>query len=63
MNMIGLGLGLVTVGAISDALAPSLGVESIRWAIMSTAFAGFVGAAFYFSAARNVRQDLRTVDK
>lgn len=63
LNIIGLGLGPVTVGAISDALAPSLGVESIRWAIMSTAVAGFVGAAFYFNAARYVRQDLRTVDR
>ena len=63
LNMIGLGLGPVTVGTISDALAPSLGVESIRWAIMSTALAGFVGAAFYLSAARYVRQDLRAGDK
>ena len=62
LNMIGLGLGPVTVGTISDALAPSLGVESIRWAIMSTALAGFVGAAFYLSAARYVRHDLRGWD-
>jgi len=59
LNIIGLGLGPLTVGAISDALAPSMGIDSIRWAIMSTAVAAFVGAAFYFNAARYVRDDLR----
>lgn len=60
LNIIGLGLGPLTVGAVSDALAPSLGVNSIRWAIMSTALAAFVGAGFYFNAARYVRDDLRS---
>jgi hypothetical protein len=59
LNIIGLGLGPLTVGAVSDALAPSMGVDSIRWAIMSTAIAAVVGAAFYFNAARYVREDLR----
>ena len=59
LNIIGLGLGPLTVGAVSDALAPSMGVDSIRWAIMSTAMAAVVGAAFYFNAARYVREDLR----
>lgn len=59
LNIIGLGFGPLTVGAISDALAPSLGVNSIRWAIMSTSLAAFIGAGFYFNAARYVRGDLR----
>ena len=59
LNIIGLGLGPLTVGAISDALAPSTGVDSIRWAIMSTALAAFVGAALYFNAARYLRHDLK----
>jgi len=62
LNIIGLGFGPLTVGAISDALAPSIGVESIRWAIMSTALAAFVGAAFYLNAARYVRRDLQEVE-
>ncbi|MBU2678078.1 MAG: MFS transporter [Gammaproteobacteria bacterium] len=60
LNIIGLGLGPLTVGAISDALAPSFGVDSIRWAILSTALAAFIGAALYFNAARFVRADLRS---
>jgi len=59
LNIIGLGLGPLTVGAISDALAPVVGVESIRWAIMSAAVAAFLSAAFYLNAARYVRRDLR----
>ncbi|MBT8089045.1 MAG: MFS transporter [Gammaproteobacteria bacterium] len=63
LNIIGLGLGPLTVGAVSDALAPSLGVNSIRWAIMSTAIAAFVGAGLYFNAARYVRSDLRSGER
>ncbi len=59
LNMIGLGLGPLTVGAISDALAPTMGVNSIRWAIMTTALAAFLGAGLYFNAARYVRDDLQ----
>ena len=63
LNIIGLGFGPLTVGAISDALAPSMGVDSIRWAIMSTAIAAFIGAALYFNAARYVRADLQVIEK
>ncbi|MBT8092710.1 MAG: MFS transporter, partial [Gammaproteobacteria bacterium] len=58
LNIIGLGLGPLTVGAVSDALAPSLGVESIRWAIMTTSVAAIAGAGLYAVAARFVRDDL-----
>lgn len=58
LNIIGLGLGPLTVGAVSDALAPSLGVESIRWAIMTTSIAAIAGGGLYLLAARYVRDDL-----
>ncbi|MDJ0700903.1 MAG: MFS transporter [Woeseiaceae bacterium] len=60
LNIIGLGLGPLAVGAVSDALAPSIGIESIRWAIMVTSIAAAAGAVFYALAARHVREDLRT---
>ena len=60
LNIIGLGLGPLTVGAVSDALEPSLGVESIRWAIMTTAGAAIIGSMFYFRAAMHVEKDLKT---
>jgi MFS family permease len=59
LNIIGLGLGPLAVGAVSDALAPSMGVESIRWAIMITSIAGLTGSALYFLAAKFVREDLQ----
>ncbi len=60
LNIIGLGFGPLTVGTISDALAPTFGVESIRWAIMSTTIAALVGGGFYINAARYVKNDLWT---
>jgi len=58
LNIIGLGLGPLTVGAVSDALAPSIGLESIRWAIMTTSIAALAGGCLYLVAARHVREDL-----
>lgn len=58
LNIIGLGFGPLTVGAVSDALEPSLGTESIRWAMMTTGFAAMVGSALYFLAAAHVKRDL-----
>jgi len=60
LNIIGLGFGPLTVGVISDALAPSIGIESIRWAIMSTTVAALIGSSFYLVAARYVKNDLQT---
>ncbi|TPG12443.1 spinster family MFS transporter [Sphingomonas oligophenolica] len=34
INLIGLGLGPLAIGVISDALRPSLGAESLRWAMV-----------------------------
>jgi MFS family permease len=58
LNMIGLGLGPLTVGTVSDLLAPSLGLESIRWAIMTTSVAAVAGGSLYLVAARHVSEDL-----
>ena len=60
LNIIGLGLGPLAVGTVSDLLAPSLGVESIRWAIMTTSIATTLGGLLYFAALRNVRADLQS---
>ena len=58
LNIIGLGLGPVTVGTVSDLLEPVAGVESIRWAIMTTGFAAMIGGLLYFRAAAHVKEDL-----
>ena len=58
LNIIGLGLGPLTVGTVSDALAPAFGTDSIRWAIMTTSIAAIIGSVLYFKAVAHVRKDL-----
>jgi hypothetical protein len=53
LNLIGLGLGPVTVGAISDLLtAQGAGLEAIRWAMAATATIGLPTAVLYWLGIR-----------
>ncbi len=58
-NLIGLGLGPLAVGALSDVLAVSLGAaEGLRWALVIASSLGvFAGVSFYM-ASRTLREDL-----
>ncbi|MEM9305564.1 MAG: MFS transporter [Pseudomonadota bacterium] len=58
LNLIGLGLGPLTVGLISDALTPSLGVGGLRWALMIVASMGVLATVTYALAARTVEGEL-----
>lgn len=61
INLLGLGLGPWALGALSDALVPRFGGESLRWAIVIVAVVGNVwSAAHYLLAARTLRHDLAT---
>jgi len=55
LNIIGLGLGPLTVGIISDLLMPSTGAESLRWAMLIVSQFALLGAGFYFLAAKHLR--------
>ncbi|MDH3643015.1 MAG: MFS transporter [Gammaproteobacteria bacterium] len=57
-NLIGLGLGPLSVGILSDLYIPSLGDESLRWAMISVLLISIGGVAAYFLAARSVEHDL-----
>lgn len=57
-NLIGLGLGPLAVGIISDLYIPWLGEESLRWAMCTVLLVSFAGVAYYFQAARSVEKDL-----
>ena len=59
LNFIGLGLGPLVVGMLSDFLAPSYGSESLRYALGIVAFVNLVSATFFILAARKLRDDLR----
>lgn len=59
LNLIGMGLGPWVTGIISDVLNPSLGTESLRWALIIMILANVWCAVHYFIAARYLRDDLR----
>jgi predicted MFS family arabinose efflux permease len=59
LNIIGLGLGPFTIGVVSDTLAPSLGNESLRHAMLYILPAVmFWSVCHFFLAARTLREDL-----
>ena len=60
LNLIGMGLGPQFVGLLSDLLAPRLGADSLRWALLGTVVAGALwSTVHYVLAARTLREDLR----
>lgn len=58
LNFIGLGLGPLYVGAMSDLLSTNFGPEALRWALVSTIPFSLVAALFYFKAAQTLELDL-----
>jgi predicted MFS family arabinose efflux permease len=58
LNIIGFGLGPLLVGWASDLLRPSLGDDSIRWAMLSTAGTWLVAAWCFWMASRRLLADL-----
>jgi predicted MFS family arabinose efflux permease len=58
LNIIGFGLGPLCVGKLSDLLRPSLGNDSIRWAMLSTAVPWTASALCYWLASRSLASDL-----
>ena len=59
INLIGLGFGPMIVGMVSDLLKPSLGVESLRWALTIIIFISVISAAFFFVTAKKLMIDLK----
>lgn len=62
-NLIGLGLGPVAVGVVSDALAPSMGQESLRYALLLFS-PGYLWCAFHnWKAAGTIEEEINAVEK
>lgn len=58
INLIGLGLGPLLVGIVSDLLAPSLGSESLRYSLLLLAATAITIGIVHFSlAARTIREE------
>ena len=59
LNIIGLGAGPWTVGVVSDYLEPSLGLESLRHAMLYLLpFMMFWSACHFYLASRSLTDDL-----
>ncbi len=58
LNLIGLGLGPLSTGLISDALQPQYGVDSLRYAMVIVSLIGLVAPLLFYMASRYLPQDL-----
>jgi predicted MFS family arabinose efflux permease len=64
LNLIGLGLGPLFAGFLSDQLRPAFGIESIRYALLFVAVGGNLWATWhYYLASRTLREDLMAKDR
>jgi predicted MFS family arabinose efflux permease len=61
-NLVGSGLGPLAVGALSDALAPRLGADSLRYALTAASALGAWAALHYATAGRTLAEDLRRTE-
>jgi len=57
-NLIGLGLGPLFFGILSDAFKPMAGAESVRWVLYGAAWLGLLPAWFFWRASKRLKQDL-----
>ena len=63
-SLVGLGIGPLLAGALSDALAPTFGRESIRYALISIVAVGYLWAAtHYLLGSRSLARDLAAKDR
>ena len=58
-NLVGIGVGPLAAGALSDALRPSVGDESLRYAMLILCPGFLWGAWHLWAASKTVMQDLR----
>lgn len=61
-TLIGFGIGPAAVGLISDRLEPSIGIDSLRWAIVIVGLVNIWAAVHYLLGARVLRSDLEATD-
>lgn len=58
LNLIGLGLGPLFVGALSDYLLPLYGDESLRWSLFIVSNIYLICMYFYWKASQHLEQDM-----
>lgn len=58
LNLIGLGLGPVFFGFISDYLNPDYGAEALRWSLSLSLVASLLAAYLFWKGSRYLREDI-----
>ena len=58
--LIGLGLGPLLFGILSDSLQPVAGVESVRWVLYGAAWLGLIPAFFFWRASLRLKDELKS---
>jgi len=61
INLIGLGLGPVAVGALSDLLAGPAGLgeaQGVRWALILSTLLGLVAFGLFWAARKTIREEM-----
>ena len=59
-NLIGLGMGPLLFGILSDQLQPIAGDESVRWVLYGAAWLGLIPAFFFWRASLRLKAELKT---
>lgn len=59
LNFIALGFGPLAVGAVSDALEPAFGNDSLRWALMGTSLVNVWAAVHYYFAGTAYAREMK----
>ena len=62
VSLIGFGFGPLLIGRLSDMLAATRGVDSLRMALLVVPLLYAWAACHYYAAARALRPDLEAVD-
>ena len=57
LNLIGLGLGPLTIGFLSDMLEPTYGIDSLRYAFSITFITWAIAASCFYLASRYYREE------
>ena len=58
LNLIGLGLGPLTIGFLSDMLAPTYGAESLRYAFCFTFIPSAIALVLFYMASNHYEDDI-----
>ena len=59
-NLIGLGMGPLLFGVLSDALQPMAGTDSVRWVLYGAAWLGLIPAFFFWRASLRLNAELKS---